>query len=177
MNVRFVCYIPAGIHRSPLVRFCSDPPRSGSHEERFHQSARWCSAEKNKQEECKVDHGERSKKRNEGRLTSRTCCTSTVVMNPLLSLSNLWKRFLYLEHKLEKMLKKNDTRMQKNLVTLCVFGEKRRTFTGLLPGSPGWSQTSWSAAQIETCIPSHDTETSLLLPAPPEGNISKGIQV
>ncbi|TNN24448.1 hypothetical protein EYF80_065427 [Liparis tanakae] len=32
----------------------------------------------------------------ETRLTSRTCWTSTVVMKPRLSLSNLWKRFLYL---------------------------------------------------------------------------------
>lgn len=31
-------------------------------------------------------------------LTSRTCWTSTVVMKPLRSLSNLWKRFLYLSN-------------------------------------------------------------------------------
>lgn len=33
-------------------------------------------------------------------LASRTLWTSTVVMKPLVSLSNLWKRFLYLWHTL-----------------------------------------------------------------------------
>lgn len=39
---------------------------------------------------------DRCRERKKERLTSKTRWTSTVVMNPLFSLSNLWNRFLYL---------------------------------------------------------------------------------
>lgn len=50
----------------------------------------------NEMEETKKNVRKIKGRRREMKLTSKTCWTSTVVMNPLLSLSNLWKRFLYL---------------------------------------------------------------------------------
>lgn len=94
-----------------------------------------------------------------GKLTSKTCWTSTVVMNPFFSLSNLWKRFWYLSHG-------RAVRLIKQKCSLTAWAAES-TLTWLPPGSPGWSPWSWSAVQNETGIPSLGTKTSWRFRAPP----------
>lgn len=106
-------HLPAKTHWAQPVHFCSDPLRLEYHEEYFQQFAHWCSRRKKKHRSMSTglfstisatlwNLDKRLKKetnRTQGNITSKTRCTSSIVINPFLSLSNMWNRFLYLQDK------------------------------------------------------------------------------